>query len=72
MDKKSIVSVVVGYMEIDNLRKEQRRRRRDVAQLVADGRISAEDMADLIGVTTSAVTQLVGRLRSGAYNNIDQ
>jgi hypothetical protein len=58
---QSLASIVKDYKDITLLESEARRRRRAVAKAVNDGRISTEDMADLIGITDSGVWQLAKR-----------
>jgi len=57
----SLASIVKDYKDIALLEGEARRRRRAVAKAVNDGRIGTEDMADLIGITESGVSQLAKR-----------
>lgn len=57
----SLASIIKDYRDIALLEDEARRRRRAVAKAVNDGRISTEDMGDLIGITESGVWQLAKR-----------
>lgn len=59
MTKLSISEVVNDYRGLSAIANEARRRRANVVKLVIAGRVSNADMADLLGITTSGVDQMV-------------
>lgn len=61
MANVNMLQVINGYREIAGLEREARKRRTAVAAAVRSGRISSSAMAELIGVTASAVDQMVTR-----------
>lgn len=64
MSKVSMSQIVADYCGIQSLESEATRRRANVVSAVINGRISSSDMADLLGITPSAVDQMVYRYKA--------
>ncbi len=59
MAKINMSQVVANYTGIADLKTEATKRRVEVARAVVDGRITHEAMAQLLGITESAVHNIV-------------
>lgn len=72
MGRKSIAEVVAAYRGIAELEAEATMRRDDVVDIIMAGRVSPSDMADLIGVTESAVTQMRDRKLARSFKALQK
>lgn len=70
MAKTRVSTVIAAYLAIQEQEQKAKRTRSQVADLVLSGRMTAGDVADLIGITESGVNQIVMRKRAGMYDNV--